>query len=397
MDYFSSAVQLGLTATPRRDNNGDTYDYFGEPVYVYSLKEGINDGFLSPFRVKQITTSMDEYFYVPGDQVIQGELDKSRVYTAAEHNRIIEVEGRERYRVKTLLEMIDPNEKTLIFCKDQHHALLIRNLVNQLKSSDDPNYCVRVTANDGPPGEQFLRRFQDNERTIPTILTTSQKLSTGVDARNIRNIALMRTVGSMTEFKQIIGRGTRLFEGKDYFTIFDFEKNYFHFEDPDWDGEPLPPDDPAPFKPERSERPEPENPPGDGEDAPGENQERIRIVLADNRERTITHMTNTTFWSPEGKPISSTDFLKKLFGDLPEFFHDEEELAKIWSKPDTRKALLEGLAEKGYGREELTKLAGMIEAEKSDIFDVLSYIAFTRPVISRNQRVEKARKYIMRA
>jgi type I restriction enzyme R subunit len=134
-------------------------------------------------------------------------------------------------------------EKAIIFCANQDHAAAVRDLVNQykkLKKSTDPNYCVRVTANDGEIGEQFLREFQDNEKTIPTILTTSQKLSTGVDARNIRNIVLMRPVNSMIEFKQIVGRGTRLFDGKDFFTIYDFVDAYHHFADPEWDGDALP-------------------------------------------------------------------------------------------------------------------------------------------------------------
>ena len=134
--------------------------------------------------------------------------------------------------------MIDQREKTIVFCATQLHALVVRDLINQVKTSKDPNYCVRVTANDGALGEQYLREFQDNEKTIPTILTTSQKLSTGVDARNIRNIVLMRPINSMIEFKQIIGRGTRLYDGKDYFTIYDFVKAYHHFSDPEWDGEP---------------------------------------------------------------------------------------------------------------------------------------------------------------
>ena len=140
------------------------------------------------------------------------------------------------------MEQIDQREKTLVFCATQDHALAVRDLINQMKTSNDPNYCQRVTANDGALGEQHLRDFQDNEKTIPTILTTSQKLSTGVDARNIRNIVLMRPINSMIEFKQIIGRGTRLYDGKDYFTIYDFVKAHHHFSDPEWDGEPLEPE-----------------------------------------------------------------------------------------------------------------------------------------------------------
>jgi type I restriction enzyme R subunit len=242
LDYFAPAVQLGLTATPKRKDNVDTYAYFGEPVYIYSLKEGINDGFLTPFRVKQIETTLDEYVYTPDDTLVEGEIEAGKRYEEADFNRIIEIKEREKKRVEIFMSQIDQREKTLVFCANQAHALAVRDLVNQTKTSTDPHYCERVTANDGALGEQYLRDFQDNEKTIPTILTTSQKLSTGVDARNIRNIVLMRPINSMIEFKQIIGRGTRLYDGKDYFTIYDFVKAHHHFNDPEWDGEPIEPE-----------------------------------------------------------------------------------------------------------------------------------------------------------
>ncbi|MGC2165092.1 MAG: DEAD/DEAH box helicase family protein [Gallionella sp.] len=240
LEYFSPAVQLGLTATPKRKDNADTYAYFGEPVYVYSLKEGINDGFLTPFRVKQYATTLDEYRYTSDDNLIEGEIEAGKLYEEKDFNRIIEIEAREKYRVKLFMDAINQREKTLVFCANQAHALAVRDLINQMKSdSTDPLYCVRVTANDGERGEQCLRDFQDNEKSIPTVLTTSQKLSTGVDARNVRNIVLMRPINSMIEFKQIIGRGTRLYDGKDYFTIYDFVKAHKLFKDPEWDGEPI--------------------------------------------------------------------------------------------------------------------------------------------------------------
>src|SRR5690606_5485710 len=241
LEYFSPATQLGLTATPKRDVNADTYEYFGKPVYVYSLKEGINDGFLTPFRVKQIDTNISEYLYTSDDTVIEGEIEEQRNYTEEDFNRIIKIKQREEFRVKQFMSQINQNEKTLVFCATQEHALAVRDLINQVADSKNPNYCQRVTANDGELGEKYLRDFQDNEKSIPTILTTSQKLSTGVDAPEIRNIVLMRPVNSMIEFKQIIGRGTRLYDNKDYFTVYDFVKAYKHFNDPEWDGEPLDP------------------------------------------------------------------------------------------------------------------------------------------------------------
>jgi type I restriction enzyme R subunit len=217
LEYFSPAVQLGLTATPKRKDNADTYKYFGDPVYIYSLKEGINDGFLTPFKVKRIKTTLDDYIYTSDDQIIEGEVEEGKRYEETDFNKIIEIKERETKRVQIMLDNVDQTEKTLIFCANQTHAAAVRDLINQFKKSKEANYCVRVTANDGLLGEQYLREFQDNEKTIPTMLTTSQKLSTGVDARNIRNIVLMRPVNSMIEFKQIVGRGTRLFDGKEFF------------------------------------------------------------------------------------------------------------------------------------------------------------------------------------
>lgn len=393
LEYFSPAVQLGLTATPKRKGNVDTYAYFGEPVYVYSLKEGINDGFLTPFKVKQIATTLDDYVYTSDDQLIEGEIEEGRRYDEEDFNRVIEIREREKYRVKLFMDTVDQTQKTLVFCATQDHALAVRDLVNQLKSSKEPNYCVRVTANDGELGEQHLRTFQDNEKTIPTILTTSQKLSTGVDARNIRNIVLMRPVNSMIEFKQIIGRGTRLFDGKDYFTIYDFVKAYEHFNDPEWDGEPVDPEPPTP-RPPGPEGPDTPGEPPEGPDEPPPRQ-KIKVKLADGKERTIQHMMATTFWSPDGKPMSAAEFITRLFGDLPELFKDEDELRALWSQPDTRKALLENLAEKGYGDEQLDEIRHMIDAEKSDLFDVLAYIAFALSPITREERVETRRPQIL--
>ncbi len=415
MEYFSPALQLGLTATPKRKTNADTYAYFGKPVYIYSLRDGTNDGYLTPFKVKQIATTIDEYVYTSDDHVIEGEVEVGRRYTEDDFNRVIEIQAREKYRVKVFMDAIDQSQKTLVFCATQDHALAVRNLVNQIKASAEPNYCVRVTANDGALGDQHLRTFQDNEKTIPTILTTSQKLSTGVDARNIRNIVLMRPINSMIEFKQIIGRGTRLFDGKDYFTIYDFVEAYKHFNDPEWDGEPVEPEpcercgnspctceveppEPCPVCGEipcECEKEPPEPCPVCGQrPCICKKRTRVKVKLADGKERSIQHMMATTFWSPDGKPMSAAEFIERLFGDLPELFKDENELRKLWSRPDTRKALLQGLAERGYGDEQLAEVRSMIDADKSDLYDVLAYVAFARAPITREERVNTHRNLI---
>ena len=394
MEYFSPAVQLGLTATPKRKEIVDTYKYFGEPLYVYSLKEGINDGFLTPFKVRRIKTTMDDYTYTSDDEVIEGEVEAGKMYEEADFNRIIEIKEREAKRVKIFLSEINQNEKTIVFCATQDHALAVRDLINQFKKSKEPNYCVRVTANDGKLGEQYLAEFRDNEKTIPTILTTSQKLSTGVDARNIRNIILMRPINSMIEFKQIVGRGTRLFEGKEFFTIYDFVDAYHHFSDPEWDGEPL---EPELFTKQKVMKIKESTPPYGEESEDEPRKKKLKIKLADGKERTIQHMIQTSFWSSNGKPISAEEFLKNMFGKLPKFFKNEAELRNIWSNPITRKALLDKLAGAGYGMNELKTLQQLINAENSDIFDVLDYISFAIKPMSREERVAKAQSNIFKS
>ena len=389
LDYFAPAVQLGLTATPKRTLNADTYAYFGEPVYVYSLKDGINDGFLTPFKVQQIATTLDEYVYTPDDVVEQGEIVAGKRYEEKDFNKVIEIKAREAYRVKLLMEMIDQRQKTIVFCATQAHALAVRDLINQMKTSTDPHYCMRVTADDGALGDQALREFQDNEKTIPTILTTSQKLSTGVDARNVRNIVLMRPINSMIEFKQIIGRGTRLYDGKDYFTVYDFVKAHHLFSDPEWDGEPEEPVAPSPPSPKPPGPPD--EPPGEAKPPQSPLPTRIKVQLAHGKVRSIRHMSATSFWSADGKPMSAAQFLESLYGALPEFFNDEDQLRALWSDPGTRKRLLNGLAEKGFGHEPLAQMQRLIEAENSDLFDVLAYVAFEAAPETRTERASKAR------
>ncbi len=404
LEYFSPAVQLGLTATPRRKDNVNTYDYFGEPVYTYSLKEGINDGFLTPFKVKEFATTLDEYIYTSDDELVEGEIEQGKRYRESDFNRIIEIKEREAKRVQLFMEQINQNEKTLVFCATQKHALDVRDLINQMKSSKHPNYCQRVTAHDGSLGDQFLRDFQDNEKTIPTILTTSKKLSTGVDARNVRNIVLMRPINSMVEFKQIIGRGTRLYDGKDYFTIYDFVKAHQHFQDEEWDGPPKE-EDPCPkcaCRPcicERTHLMVCETPSDycstcqacGNDPCTCQKKKKTRVKLADGKARSIQHMMSTTFWHSDGTPMSAQQFMELLFGELPEFFKNEEELRGIWGIPSTRKKLLEDLSEKGFGREQLLEMQRIIDAEKSDIFDVLAHVAYAAPTLTREERASKAK------
>ncbi len=387
LDYFSSAVQIGLTATPKRNNNADTYNYFGHPVYIYSLKDGIEDEYLTPFRVDRIQTTIDDYKFIGDDKIIKGEneISKKDIFKEEDFNRIIEIKEREKKRIQLLLGTINQDEKTIIFCANIKHASMVREIINTLVINKLDGYCERVTSDDGEIGEIHLRQFQDNEKNIPTILTTSEKLSTGVDALNIRNIVLMRPVNNMIEFKQIIGRGTRLFEGKKYFNIIDFVGASENFSDPDWDGEPIEPKPRTPKIEKPPQPPKPSEPPN----------EMIIIELAKGKELEIQSMSTKMFYF-ENKAISASEFVKKLFKtvSLPKIFENEEELKKLWSSPITRKELLIKLEENGFSKDKLKEIQDIINANESDLFDVLEYVAYNIKPITRLERVERAEKKI---
>jgi len=405
LEYFSPAVQIGLTATPRREINADTYKYFGEPVYQYSLKQGIADGFLTPFRHCKMQGTIDEYIYSPEDEILSGEVDETKVYTEKDfYSGNIYIKQRDEARVKEFMQHIKPDEKTIVFCATQNHAAQIRDMINRFHKGN-PEYAVRITANDGEMGEQYLKEFQDNEKTIPTILTTSQKLSTGVDALNVRNIVLLRPIKSMIEFKQIIGRGTRLYEGKYYFTIYDFVKAYENFQDPTWDGEPVCPvcsnnpctceAEPVEYEQEEGgedsvfrERPE-YKPKSPKEEEEQEKPERLEIRLSDGRTRKIRFIKSDMFWGADGKPVSAEDFLKAMFGQMPEFYTSIEDLREKWSSPKTREELLDKMSEAGYDIETLNRIRTLIDADNSDLLDVLEYISFNVEPIQRAERVQR--------
>lgn len=418
MNYFESAVQLGMTATPRKDFNVNTYNYFGDPVYQYSLKQGIEDGFLTPFRHCNMQSNIDDYVYSPEDEILSGEVEEGKTYTEKDfYNGNITIKQRDFSRVKEFMKYIKPDEKTLVFCATQNHAGQIRDMINKIHGGN-PEYAVRVTANDGVRGEEYLKAFQDNEKLIPTVLTTSEKLSTGVDALNVRNIVLLRPINQMIEFKQIIGRGTRLYEGKYYFSIYDFVRAYEKFNDPSWDGEPVcakcgndpctcvsiikepsgvferlcpvchqkpcvcPPQRPAPcfvcgqIPCVCNQRP------------------KLEIRLSDGRTRKIKFLKTDMFWGADGKPVSAEEFLRSLFGKMPEFFSSIEDLQEKWSSPQTRALLLEKMEDSGYGRENLNQIRSLIDADNSDLLDVLEYIAYAIEPISREERAKKTEKYV---
>jgi type I restriction enzyme R subunit len=400
LEYFEPAVQLGLTATPRVDQNVNTYTYFTYHAYEYSLKQGIEDGFLTPFRHINMQSNIDDYIYSPEDEIVSGVVQQGKVYTEEDfYKGNIKIRQRDEARVKEFLAGIGETEKTLVFCATQAHAAEVRDMINAERKKK--GYCQRVTANDGAAGEEYLSDFQDNEKTIPTVLTTSEKLSTGVDARNVRHIVLMRPVNSMIEFKQIIGRGTRIYDGKYYFTIWDFVHAYEKYAQPDWDGEPVCPkcgnnpctcvvkprghrDDVAPTWTAHDDRPEP---------TPDDPNEKLEIVLPDHRVRRIKFINSIMFWGADGKPVSAQKFIEEMFGRLPDFFQSSADLHKMWSDPETREALLDKMNEAGYGKDILCDIRKLIDAENCDLLDVLEYIAYATTPIERKERAQRLTGY----
>ena len=400
LEYFVRAVHIGLTATPKRDANVDTYTYFGSPVFTYSLKAGIEDGFLTPFRVQRITSNIDEYQYAAGDTAQGAALNTEHVYGEDEFNRIIVSKDRERKRVQDLLEIIGKNAQTLVFCRDQKHAALVQELISQELHSSDSNYCVRVCANDGKDGDTHLRQFQQNDKSAPTILTTSTKLSTGVDARNIRYIAFLRPVKQMIEFKQIIGRGTRVYEGKSHFTIVDFVGAYTLFNDPEWDGDPI--------SVESKETPPPTSMVADPSPPYGKDPEAVHapkeprmlpstIQIQLSKER-VCHLKSTAevLFLVNGATMNATEFMQQLYHTvtLPFFPKDEAKLRQIWIDSQERKALLKRLTHNGCNKNELGRLQALIEPPDSDLFDVLAYVAYATAPMGRRARVRAVKNSI---
>ena len=414
MEYFKPAVQLGMTATPRRKVNANTYKYFGDPVYSYSLKQGIEDGFLTPFRVKISTSNIDDYHFEPDDDVEQGEIDTEKTYTEQDfYAGNIEIRQRDEHRVKELLGQIRPDDKTLVFCCTQRHAMIVRDMINQWKTVPDSNYCERVTADDGADGEKKLKLFQNNDMLRPTILTTSQKLSTGVDARNVRNIVLMRPVNNIVEFKQILGRGTRLFDGKYYFTLIDFVGASQVFKDPDWDGEDpycpvcgnypcscgrTPGVCPKCGKSPCECEPEPPKPcpvcgnlPCTCPGGPPKKKKTIKVKLSDDRE-----MKLYTLWDERvqfgDEMLTLEEYVRKLFGALPKFLNGIDDLRYQWSQPDTREKLLNLLSESGFPEDKLEMTRRFLDMEQCDMLDVLAYLAYNTTPIDRERRAQILRE-----
>lgn len=406
--YFKPAVQIGMTATPLRKDNKATYRYFGNPVFQYSLRQGLADGFLAPYRVHRIVTSADAAGWRP----TKGELDKlgreipDEEYHTPDFEKRLSLRPRSEAIAKHLtnfLKRTNPYDKTIVFCVDQEHADEMRQLLNNLSPEivkKHPDYVCRVTSDEKEIGKGHLGRFQELETETPVILTTSQLLSTGVDAQMVKNVVLIRVIGTMTEFKQIIGRGTRLREdyGKFYFNILDYTGTATrHFSDKEFDGDPEFVSEEEIDKDGNSTTttvvdPGPE--PTDGEDDEGpvivdpEPPPTPRKFYVEKGNVSIaTHLTQDL--DVAGKQLRATEFrdytseiVRSLFVDVGEFRHG-------WSDPDRRAEVLAELEAKGINATEAGEAFGNPDA---DPFDLLCNVAWNAPVITRKERAARLRK-----
>jgi len=405
LEYFQPAFQIGMTATPRRQDNADTYNYFGDPIYQYSLRQGIDDGFLAPYRVHRIVTTWDAAGWRPS----QGELDRygreipDEEYHTGEFERIVSLRARTEAVAHHLTEYMrrtDPFAKTIVFCVNQEHADEMRRALNNLNADlvrDNPDYVCQVTSNQGEAGVGHLSNFQDLERRTPVILTTSQMLTTGVDAPTVQNIVLLRVINSMTEFKQIIGRGTRVRDdyGKLFFSILDYTGSATRlFADPDFDGEPSieteqtideegePIDDETVVTPE--EEPEDEGPeplPPDEPDGP-----RRKFYFDGGQVEIAAHLVYEL--DPDGNQLRVVQFTDYTADKVRTLYRNAAELRDEWADPEKRSDIIERLEERGIDFDHLAETANQPDA---DPLDLICHLAFNAPLRTRRERAQRLR------
>lgn len=403
LDYFSSAYQLGMTATPLRRDNRATYRYFGNPVYTYSLSEGIQDGFLAPYRVRRIVSSVDAEGWRPtADQIDRYKrLIPDRLYGTPEFEKIVSLTARTEAVARHLTDYLKETDrwaKTIIFCVDMDHADIMRSMLNNLNSDlskDKPDYVVRIVSDEGDIGRGYLDKFMDIETETPVLVTTSQLLTTGVDIPLCKNIVLFRTVNSMTDFKQIIGRGTRVRDdyGKLFFTILDYTGSATKlFADPEFDGDPVCLTEEEidaegkrtkefelkPFAEEEQEGPI------ISDDFEGEPKK----FYVDEGEVEITADTVYDL-DKDGKRIRAISYTEYAGKEVRSMFTSAAELRSKWSSAQQRRAIIESLEERGISLEQLLQYSRVPEA---DPFDVLCNMAFNAPVRTRLERAERLRK-----
>lgn len=415
LDYFTSAVQFGMTATPLRDEARDTYQYFGNPVYTYSLRQGIEDGFLAPYRVHRVITSVDAAGWRPA----RNELDRygrqvpDEEYQTKDFERVVALRARTRAIARHLTDFLKGSDrfaKTLVFCVDQEHAAEMRQELLNLNSdlvSQYPDYVCRVTADEGAIGLTHLAHFQDVDRPTPVLLTTSQLLTTGVNAEMVKYVALARVVGSHTEFKQIIGRGTRLKVdyGKEYFVIIDFTGTATrHFADPDFDGEPARIDEVTvdesgetlatvvetpPFVAQQTEaeyRVETEVH-GNGVIVTEPADEPRKFYIDGGEVEIIGHLVYDL--DSDGKKLQVVRYTEYSGRTIRSLYPERADLQSAWTDPDTRSEVLRELSERGISFEELAVSANQPDV---DPFDLLCHLAWNTPLLTRRERAKRARQ-----
>ncbi|MFO1341521.1 MAG: DEAD/DEAH box helicase family protein, partial [Burkholderiales bacterium] len=417
LDYFEPAVQFGMTATPLREESRDSYDYFGKPVYTYSLRQGIEDGFLAPYRVHRVITTVDAAGWRPA----KDELDRygrevpDDEYQTKDFERVVALRSRTRAMARHLTDLLkgtDRFAKTLVFCVDQEHAAEMRQELLNLNSDlvrQYPDYVCRVTADEGTIGLTHLSHFQDVDKPTPVILTTSQLLTTGVDAEMVKNVVLARVVGSRSEFKQIVGRGTRLKVdyGKEYFNIIDFTGTATrHFADPDFDGDPArieevsideagevvdvsTADSPTA---EEAQAPYLTEPGQDGESDAGEitNEppaEPRKFYIDGGEVEVIGHLVYDL--DTDGKKLQVVKYTEYSGRAVRTLYPTREALQSAWANPDTRSEVMHELTERGISFEEL---AASSEQPDADPFDLLCHLAWNAPLQTRRQRADMARR-----
>ena len=414
LNYFADAIHVGLTATPKCDVNGSTYEYFGEPVYVYSLAQGIDDGFLTQYRVDRCESTISNYKVTDGDLISHPELvDETAVYDndKLEHEHFLILE-RDKHFVKELLNRMPLRQKGIIFCVTQAHAHRIARLINEeaaKRGINNPEYCVTVTADTGDTGDRYLRIFRKNDETIPTLLTTSQKLSTGVDAANIRSIVLYRKINSMVEFKQIIGRGTRICEGKGYFKIYDFTGATEKFSDPEWDGEVVCPNcGQNPCVCEKNHKPcpicgqwpcvcPPKPCPICGQYPcicpPSEKPQPVDIQVILSPTRVISaKWTEYVFLG--GEQLEVKEFIRRLINAVKSAEDNSVAFRDRWSTADSRADFLDAMSAKGFDEGRLRDVLKMLNRQEYDVFDVLMDLAYNVEPVTRAMRAERVKEVL---
>jgi len=409
LEYFSSATQIGLTATPKETKYVSNIHYFGPPVYTYSLKQGIHDGFLAPYKVVKVHIDRDVEGYRPelGDVDRDGNQIEDRIHNQKDFDRTLVLDDRTKLVAAKVTEFLketgDRFQKSIVFCVDEEHAARMRQALineNQDLCAENHRYVMRITGSDGE-GQAHLGKFIDPESKYPVLVTTSRLLSTGVDAQTCRLIVLDRPVNSMTEFKQIIGRGTRVHEDtkKFYFTVIDFRGATSHFADPDFDGEPVqiyepgdgdpvaPPDDVPPIDPDEPIPPVPgaDEVVVDGPDIsiPPDGPKRTKVYV-DGVGATIVAQ-RVEYLDENGKLVTTSlrDFTKKV---LRKRFASLDAFLRHWNGADRKQAVIEEIESEGL------ELALLADGKDLDPFDLICHVAFDRPPLTRRERASNVRK-----